>query len=87
MSAWTGFGKLLALLFWLVVLASLLHGFTYPFSIILPVLGGFVLLLHLLELRLLGGRKRARDVLQVLLFGVFHLQSLPQPIREEGAHA
>jgi len=77
-------GKLLALVFWLVVLANWLQPFAEPFAQGLWLLAGVVGCVHLLEMLLFNGRFQGRgrpwrDRLQVLLFGVFHALALPQP--------
>lgn len=89
MKAFVGLGKLVALLFWLAVLANLLHPFAHPFATLLKVAGGLILLIHILELLALGARLKGRsspwlDRIQVLLFGIFHFLSLPAPAKESG---
>ncbi|WP_137886723.1 DUF1145 domain-containing protein [Pseudomonas sp. 2FE] len=86
-------GKVVAGLFWLVVLVNLLSPFAKPFDLLLYVLGGVILLAHVAELTLFNYRLQGRpqpglDRLQVLLFGVFHLLGLPQPaVKREAGHA
>lgn len=86
-------GKLLAGLFWPIVLVNLLSPFAKPFDLLLYVLGGVILLAHLIELSLFNFRLKDRpqpwrDRLQVLLFGGFHLFGLPQPaLKKEARHA
>lgn len=76
-------GKFLTLLFWLVVLVNLLHPLIHPLNLLLKLAGNLLLLTHLLELILFNGSlkgrvHRWRDRLQILLFGVFHLQTVPE---------
>lgn len=92
MKALVGLGKLIALLFWLAVLANLLNPFAHPFGALLTLAGGLILLIHIVELLALGKRLRGRphpwmDRLQVLLFGVFHFISLPNVNVEGDTHA
>lgn len=75
-------GKLLTALFWGVVLANLLQPFAQPFTQLLNVAGTFILLVHALELwlfdkRIAAGAKPIQARIQVMLFGVFQLFSLP----------
>ncbi|EMG4342666.1 DUF1145 domain-containing protein [Pseudomonas aeruginosa] len=82
MKAILGLGKLVTLVFWGAVLVNLLHPFAYPLNWLLSIAGGLILLIHLIEILVLGGRLKARahpwlDRLQVLLFGVFHMLALP----------
>ncbi|PHX44152.1 hypothetical protein AO354_09590 [Pseudomonas syringae pv. syringae] len=67
MKVFWGLGKILMLSFWLVVLAVLL-------------------LTHLLELILFNGSLRGRrhpwrDRGKIILFGIFHVQSIGRPVR------
>lgn len=87
-----GLGKVLTLLFWLVVLVNLVHPLISPFRVLVDLAGSMLLLTHLLEIMLFNGslQDRAhpwRDRAQILLFGMFHLQILPLPTREEHQHA
>ena len=82
MKAFLGLGKLVTLVFWGAVLVNLLHPFAYPLNWLLSIAGGLILLIHLIEILVLGRRLKARahpwlDRLQVLLFGVFHMLALP----------
>lgn len=82
MKAVLGLGKLIALLFWLAVLANLFQPFAHPFSTLLNTVGALILLIHIVEVLALGKRLRSRphpgaDRLQILLFGVFHFAGLP----------
>lgn len=87
-----GLGKFLTLLFWLVVVVNLLNPLIHPLHLLVKLAGNLLLLTHLLELilfnRSLKGRAhRRRDRLQILLFGVFHLQTIPAPAIPEANHA
>ncbi|MET0847255.1 MAG: DUF1145 domain-containing protein [Pseudomonas sp.] len=87
-----GLGKLLTLLFWLVVLANLLMPFVNPLHQLVNLAGGVLASLHLLEavfcFRSLRGRAHPwRDRLKILFFGVFHLQTLPAPTASKASHA
>ncbi|KSR48030.1 DUF1145 domain-containing protein [Pseudomonas aeruginosa] len=82
MKALLGLGKLVTLAFWGTVLVNLLHPFAYPLNWLLSIAGGLILLIHLIEILVLGRRLKARahpwlDRFQVLLFGVFHMLALP----------
>ncbi|MBU0938101.1 MAG: DUF1145 domain-containing protein [Gammaproteobacteria bacterium] len=77
-------GKLLALLFWAVVLVNLFKPLTNPFHLLVNLVGSLLLLTHLLELVLFNAsvKHRAhpwRDRLRILLLGMFHIKSLPAP--------
>ena len=85
-------GKLLTLLFWLVVLVNLLTPFVYPLHSLVELAGGALALFHLLELlfcnRSLRGRAHPwRDRFQIAIFGVFHLQTIPSPSAPKASHA
>jgi putative membrane protein len=85
-------GKLITLLFWLLVLINQLVSFSQPFALLLQVTGALVLLAHALELVWFKSRFRNRprpwlDRLQVLLFGVFHLYGLAPAVAVEVEHA
>ncbi|MGL6246995.1 DUF1145 domain-containing protein [Pseudomonas sp.] len=87
-----GLGKLLTLLFWLVVLVNLLMPFVNPLHQMVDLAGGVLASLHLLEavfcFRSLRGRAHPwRDRLKILFFGVFHLQTLPAPTASKASHA
>lgn len=80
----TTLGRLLALPFWLAVLANLIAPFAAPFALLLNLAGAAVFGLHLLQLGLCHGRLKAsasptRDRLLLLLFGAFYLDALPAP--------
>jgi putative membrane protein len=83
MKGFWGLGKFLTLLFWLVVVVNLLNPLIHPFHLLVKLAGNLLLLTHLLELVLFNGNlkgraHRWRDRLQILLFGVFHLQTIPE---------
>jgi putative membrane protein len=83
-------GKGLTALFWGVVLANLLQPFAQPFALLLQLLGAGVLLLHgaeylLFRQRLMGQTKPAVALLQVLVFGIFHLLALANAPTETAA--
>lgn len=83
MTIFLGLGKVLAALFWGVLLANLFDPFAQPFSLLLHVLGGFILLIHGAELllfknRLNGCPRPWQERAQVMFFGIFHVMGLPQ---------
>ncbi|WP_131107803.1 DUF1145 domain-containing protein [Pseudomonas sp. Sample_10] len=87
-----GLGKLLTLLFWLVVLVNLFTPFAYPLHLLVNLAGGILAILHLLEAllcyRSLRGRAHPwRDRLKIVIFGVFHLQTIPAPSASKASHA
>ncbi|SDI46117.1 putative membrane protein [Pseudomonas flavescens] len=94
-----GLGKLLATLFWCVVLANLIDPYAQPFAQWLTLAGAAVLALHAVELALFNGLLGAQPRVavarvQVLVFGIFHLWTLPkaalpavQPNPEGASHA
>jgi len=82
-----GLGKVLTALFWGVVVANLINSFAQPFALLLNLAGALLVLVHGLELLLfnerLSGRTRpGLERVQILLFGIFHLQALAlaQPV-------
>ncbi|UFH50876.1 DUF1145 domain-containing protein [Pseudomonas sp. KNUC1026] len=80
-----GLFKLLMLLFWWLVVANLLMPLVWPFRAWVNLAGAAMLGLHLLEIlafkgRLLGRSHPGLDRLQILLLGIFHIQSLPPPL-------
>lgn len=80
----TTLGRLLAVPFWLAVLANLSAPFAAPFAQLLNLAGAVVFGLHLLQLwlchgRLLASAQPTRDRLLLLLFGAFYLDALPAP--------
>lgn len=75
-------GKLLATLFWCVVLVNLVSPYAQPFAQLLTLAGVAVLGLHLAELLLFNALLReqprvAVERAKVLAFGMFHVWSLP----------
>ena len=85
-------GKLLTLLFWLVVLVNQLMPFVNPLHLLVDLAGSLLAGLHLLEavfcFRSLRGRAHPwLDRLKILFFGVFHLQTLPAPTAPKASHA
>ncbi|MFJ5295288.1 DUF1145 domain-containing protein [Pseudomonas sp. RC10] len=75
-----GLGKVLTLGFWAVVLVSQAAVLPVPFGMLLKLAGSLLLLTHVMELFLFNGSLRGRlhpwsDRLQILIFGIFHLQS------------
>ncbi|MCU1758184.1 DUF1145 domain-containing protein [Pseudomonas sp. 14P_8.1_Bac3] len=92
MKVFWGLGKLLTLLFWLVVLVNLMTPFVNPLHLLVNLAGGVLACLHLLEalfcFRSLRGRAHPwRDRLSILFFGVFHLQTIPAPALAKASHA
>lgn len=90
MKVFWGLGRLLTLLFWLVVLVNQVVPFVHPLHLLVNFAGAFLLVLHVLELLLFrasfrGRAASGRDRLRVLLFGIFHLQTLPTA--PEASHA
>lgn len=87
-----GMGKVVALLFWLAVIANLVSPFAKPFDLLLSAAGGLLILIHLFEILLFNSLLRGRanpwlDRLQLLLFGVFHLLGIPRHRAKEAGHA
>ncbi|KQN51535.1 hypothetical protein ASE98_22400 [Pseudomonas sp. Leaf48] len=87
-----GLGKLLTLLFWLVVLVNLLVPFSYPLHPLVNLAGGFLAFIHLLEVLLCNRSVKWRahpwlDRLKIVIFGVFHLQTIPAPATSKASHA
>jgi putative membrane protein len=75
-------GRLLAVPFWLAVLANLIAPFAAPFELLLNLAGAAMLLLHVLQLgvchpRLQASARPTLDRLLLLLFGSFYLDALP----------
>ncbi|UVM71334.1 DUF1145 domain-containing protein [Pseudomonas alvandae] len=90
MKVFWGLGRLLTLLFWLVVLVNLIMPFVHPLHLLVNFAGAFLLVLHVLELLWFRASFRGRPVpgrdrLRVLMFGIFHLQTLPTA--PEASHA
>lgn len=92
MRLFMGLGKVVALLFWLVVIANVVSPFSQPFDMLLNGAGILLILVHLFEIMLFNSLLRGRaspwmDRLQLLLFGVFHLLSIPRHHGKEARHA
>jgi putative membrane protein len=80
MKLFWGLGKVLTLGFWAVVLANQAVVLPIPFEMLIKLAGSLLLLTHVMELFLFNGSLRGRshpwfDRLQILIFGIFHLQS------------
>ncbi|OLF55472.1 DUF1145 domain-containing protein [Pseudomonas chlororaphis] len=87
-----GLGKALTLLFWLLVLTNLVNPLVNPIHLLVNLAGSLLLLTHLMELLLfnasLKGRAHPwRDRLQILLTGMFHLQTFKAAKPVEVSHA
>ncbi|WP_448106610.1 DUF1145 domain-containing protein [Pseudomonas azerbaijanoccidentalis] len=87
-----GLGKLLTLLFWAVVLANLLMPFIHPLYLLTNLAGGVLAILHLLEVLLCNRSLKGRahpwlDRLKIVIFGVFHLQTIPAATASKASHA
>lgn len=92
MKVFWGLWKLLTLLFWAVVAVNWLMPFVFPLNLLVPVTGGLLAVLHLLEVllcnRSLKGRAHPwRDRLKIFFFGVYHLQTIPAPTVSKASHA
>jgi putative membrane protein len=92
MKVFWGLWKLLTLSFWAVVAVNWLMPFVFPLNLLVPVTGGLLAVLHLLELllcnRSLKGRVHPwRDRLKIVFFGVYHLQTIPAPTVSKASHA
>lgn len=79
-----GVGKALTMVFWWVVLLNLFMPMINPFNLLISAVGAALLLLHALEVLLFNRRLRGRshhwfDRLQILLVGIFHVQSISAP--------
>ncbi|WP_339529057.1 DUF1145 domain-containing protein [Pseudomonas mucidolens] len=91
MKVFWGLGKFLTLLFWVVVIVNLVRPLINPFHLLVNLVGSLLLLTHLLALLLFNAslKHRAhpwRDRLQILLVGMFHVQSLPAPAAVDDAN-
>ncbi|WP_150712873.1 DUF1145 domain-containing protein [Pseudomonas fluorescens] len=87
-----GLGKLLTLLFWLVVAVNLLIPFVHPLHLLVNAAGAALAVLHVLEALLCFRSLRGRahpwsDRLKIIFFGVFHLQTIPAPAVPKASHA
>lgn len=85
-------GKVLTLMFWLVVLINLIEPLINPFDVLISLAGSLLLLTHLLELLLFNGSLKGRshpwlDRFYILLVGIFHLQTLPTSSEQGARHA
>lgn len=80
MRVFWGLGKILTLGFWAVVLVNQVAVLPIPFDMLIKLAGCLLALTHVMELFLFNGSLRGRshpwrDRLQILIFGIFHLQS------------
>ncbi|CAG8866882.1 hypothetical protein PS627_02153 [Pseudomonas fluorescens] len=80
-------GKVLTVIFWGVVLMNLLVPQPSPLNLLISAAGMFLLTLHVLEVLFFNGSLRERghpwfDRLQILLTGIFHIMSIPRPVRK-----
>ena len=87
MKLFWGVGKLLMVAFWLVVLTAAVVDVPRPFGLLINMAGSVILLTHLVELILFGGSLRGRrhpwrDRGKIILFGIFHIQSIGRPAAE-----
>lgn len=87
MSVIWGTGKALTTAFWLLIITSLTITMPHPFGLMFKLAGGLLLLTHIIELigyhASLRGRPHPwRDRLQILLFGLFHLNTFKRPQAE-----
>ena len=92
MKVFWGLGKWLTLMFWLVVLINLIQPFTNPIHLMVNLAGSLLLLTHLLELVLFNRNlknrpHRWRDRFQVLVVGIFHVQTIAMSDATEASHA
>ncbi|NBA94600.1 DUF1145 domain-containing protein [Pseudomonas sp. R5(2019)] len=81
-----GLGKCLTVLFWWVVLLNAFTPLVNPFHLLINAAGAGLLALHVLEVLLFNSRLQGRshrwfDRLQILLVGIFHIQSIPSPAK------
>lgn len=86
-----GVGKALTVVFWWVVLLNLFMPMVNPFHQLINAAGAALLLIHVLEVLLFNRSLRGRshrwfDRLQILLVGIFHVQSIRAPV-EGSRHA
>ncbi|MEA9978400.1 MULTISPECIES: DUF1145 domain-containing protein [unclassified Pseudomonas] len=91
MKLFWGLGKMLTSGFWLVVLVNMVIALPNPFDLLINMVASLLVLIHLMELVLFNGSLRGRarpwrDRGQILLFGIFHLQSFSR-VSVEVAHA
>ncbi|MBA1203354.1 DUF1145 domain-containing protein [Pseudomonas capeferrum] len=81
-----GLGKALTVAFWGVVVVNLLIPQPMPFSLMINAAGIALLGLHVLEILFFNASLRGRshrwfDRLQILLTGIFHVMSIPRPLK------
>lgn len=86
-----GLGKVLTLLFWVVVAINVFKPLSNPFDLLINLAGSLLFLTHLLELLFnssLQGRPHPwRDRLYILLVGILHVQTLPKSSGQDNSHA
>jgi len=87
-----GLGKALTLIVWAVVLSNLYQPLINPFGVLINLVGGLLLLTHVLEGLLFNGRLQGRphpwrDRLLILFFGFFHAHILPASHERDPSHA
>ncbi|MDF2641416.1 MAG: hypothetical protein K0R45_688 [Pseudomonas sp.] len=87
MKLFWGLGKLLMLAFWTVVVVCSAMDVPRPFGTMIDMAASVILLTHLLELILFNGSLRGRrhpwrDRGKIVLFGIFHIQSIGRPAAE-----
>ncbi|MDR9753558.1 DUF1145 domain-containing protein [Pseudomonas sp. SZMC_28357] len=92
MKVFWGLGRVLTLLFWLVVLLNLFVPLVNPLHLLINLAGSLLFFTHLLEMLLFNGSLRGRshpwrDRLYILIVGIFHLQTIPAPAVPEASHA
>ena len=83
MKVFWGLGRLLTLLFWLVVLVNLIMPFVHPLHLLVNFAGAFLLVLHVLELlwfraSFRGRPAPGRDRLRVLMFCLLYTSPSPR---------
>lgn len=82
-------GKILTVGFWAVVLFNQLVALPNPFDVLINLAGALLLLIHIMELFFFNASLRGRkhpgsDRIKIVLFGIFHLQSIGR--RKAEAH-
>jgi putative membrane protein len=82
-----GLGKLLMVAFWIIVIASAFMEVPRPAGVLIDMAASVLLLTHLLELTLFNGTLRGRphpwrDRGKIVLFGIFHIQSIGRTTAE-----
>lgn len=78
-------GKTAVAVFWVLVLVNLISPLNKPIDLLLNALGSLVLVAHVVELKVFGSRLHGLSNpnlqrFQVLLFGIFHLYGLAEPV-------